>query len=243
MQNKAEYRRLPLDQASNMRDLGGYATPRGITKYHTFLRSDSISELSEEDQQLLLGLGLKRIVDLRRDTEVEENPDPMLNKLDYKNISFSNDGLENIDDAENVVKSYEGVSLPHYYVDLIKNKQDALVGIFSFLSKPGMTLFHCTAGKDRTGVIAALLLDLVGVSRSDIISDYSLSGIYILEQSRFNRFVTEGKVPEILTSKPHYIDHLLQYVKENYISTSNMLLEFGLSQAEINQIKQKLVKE
>jgi len=163
-------RRLPLAQASNFRDLGGYVTKDGRTvRWGKAFRSGAMPLLTEADQALIGGLGLDAVVDLRSQEERELTSDTIDDKTGAMFISndyslkrlfsqMSSSGGENM---------YAGME-----VLLVPQLRSLYRRI---MAQEGAVLYHCSAGQDRTGIATALLYDFLGVDRETIVRDYHLS--------------------------------------------------------------------
>lgn len=177
---EASKRLLPLEGGQNFRDLGGYRTADGrIVKWGTIFRSGSMTKLTEADFRYLAGKGLKTVVDLRSTSERKKEPvawplpgGPQVHQKDYE-IDYSmmaalaKPGLTGAE-ARAVMASF--------YREVPKNFADQYKVIFAELLGGDTPLaFNCSAGKDRTGVAAALLLSVLGVPRETVIADYLLS--------------------------------------------------------------------
>ena len=169
-------RLLPLAGASNFRDLGGYPiTGGGFTCWGRLFRSDTLHELTEGDVALLRQMGLKSVIDLRTATEVDLSGRGLLGTgtTDYLHLSvIDEDGGE----ARGVPAPVDG-SLANRYLWYLDIGRDALRHALTLIGDASMhpLVFHCAAGKDRTGVLAALILDIAGVDRQAIIEDYLLT--------------------------------------------------------------------
>src|SRR5699024_2564191 len=105
-------------------------------------------------------------------------------------------------------------------------------------------LFHCAAGKDRTGIIAMLLLGLVGVGRADIITNYMMTEIYISENPSMRNF--SDKIPytvpgELLQSKPEFLNPTIDFIHDEYASYEQYLLSLGLTKDLLTQVKNNFV--
>ena len=172
---------ISLEKMQNLRDLGGETGHGGRKVISSKLyRAGRPADASERDLFALGALGIDLLIDLRTPDETVSAPDPAI------------DGVRNIllPVSRNPVKGediYSSDSLPVrekmklMYRDIIlgdvssKAIADVLEAVLGNAS--GITLFHCTAGKDRTGIVCALIYELLGVSREDIIKDYMLTNI------------------------------------------------------------------
>lgn len=228
------YKRYPLESLSNFRDLGGYPTKNGgITKYGVFFRSASMSNVSGKDLKVLKEMGIKKIIDLRYHSESREAPDVSLNdpEIDTKNISL----MEPISLDEIEVNSDEvnTATLVRMYIKIIERCGKQIAKVIDELAKEpaGGTLFHCVTGKDRTGIIAMLLLSIAGVDDSDIIADYEISHIYI---KRFTFNITGS----------NYINmqELIRYINNKYSSAIEYLFKLGVKEDTIDILRRRFVE-
>jgi protein-tyrosine phosphatase len=163
-----------LDGAFNFRDLGGYATRQGARlRWGSLYRSDALQHLSARDVEVLAGLGVNRVIDLRAPDEIAAVGRGVLTdgSFGYLNApvlpSISGEAL-GAPPGDDVGGRYL------WYLDI---GRQALVDAIEALAEPdrGAVVFHCAAGKDRTGVLAALVLALLDVGYDDIVADYALT--------------------------------------------------------------------
>ncbi len=190
-------RLVALDGAFNFRDLGGYPTTDGrMIRWGRLFRSDTLHELSEADVLRLRGMGLATVIDLRRVVEVERTGRGPLSDegVQYRHYSVVGEGSDRAPPD-----TQEALALRYlWYLDV---GRDALVSTLTMVGNPDCQplVFHCTAGKDRTGVVAALVLELLGIERSVIAADYALTASRMdLILSRLRRQSdAEARVAEI----------------------------------------------
>jgi len=178
-----DYRKINLEGTHNTRELGGYITEEGKSlKWGVLYRSDKLSELSQADQDYLVALGIKNIVDFRSAQEKEEEPDKIPNGINYIELPIEADGairprveaiLRGEDDTD------PGDLLVNANKDFVlKYKEEYKRFLLALAEKNEPTLFHCTAGKDRAGYAAAITLLTVGVPVDVVIEDYLKTNIY-----------------------------------------------------------------
>jgi len=174
----AEVRRIELEGAQNFRDLGGYPTADGgRTRWGRVYRADGLHRLTEADLLRYDTLGIGTVFDLRRDDERQRDPDPVASR----HVSLvSRAPNEEQGEIEPPQLTEEGERfLYDVYVGILANAAAELGEILGTIAtSDAPVLFHCTAGKDRTGVTAALLLEIVGVDRGVILDDYELSALW-----------------------------------------------------------------
>ena len=250
---------LQLEQAINVRDLGGYETNDGkVTRWGLLYRGDQLSKLVEEDIDILERIGLTSIVDYRSKHECTLNPNKVIGTVkqvffcDPKS-SFSEAAAKAIDlhsENVNLVKGLENGEVEEKYIngkgdkviesycDLVTSEyaQDAYGRFLKVCANPDHAplLFHCRGGKDRTGFGAMLLLMLLGVKREQIVKDYVTTGIIrtARNQLKYDQYAA-------LTSNQDYLDYLMSLIetRSEYIEASmNRIVElFGTVEEYMNQ--------
>lgn len=169
-------RKLRVRSGFNIRELGGYDTPDGPTRYHRFLRAGGTRSLTEDDLGLLRDWGVSRVVDLR---SFGESPQLTCRFAKQDWVEWSNVPLYEYDlsaPAMQPVREIGGYFVSGYLRMLSSNISMRRLFAFVAEAEPNeCVLFHCAAGMDRTGVVSMLLLGLAGASRHDIVADYAYS--------------------------------------------------------------------
>lgn len=236
--------RLPLEKAYNVRELGGYPTTGGhTTAYQQLLRADDLHELTEKDQVYMKQYGVKTIIDLRGASELAVAPNPFAidEDMEYINIPLIQEDVGAPHMAEQLQLA-DDEFLSNMYVSLLQRSTAEVKAVFEIIAKSeGVTVFHCSAGKDRTGVIAMLLLGLVNVERSDLIANYMVTEVYLRE--KLASFTLDNGMPaSLLQSQPAFIESAIDYIIENYHSFRNYLLHIGIAEETLNAIEQKLLQ-
>ena len=172
-------RRILLCGMEKLRDLGGYPLAgRGserFTRWGSLYRGDLPKQVTQADRQRLRELGITTVVDLRSAEEIERKPDPLAQEpgIRYLHCPLAGDGRVPAPDE-----------VPLSYMEMADGTGQMAGALQAIAEAPQAVLFHCTAGKDRTGVVAALLLWLAGVSEEDILADYIVSGPYLQQMLR-----------------------------------------------------------
>ena len=181
-------RLLPLVGACNFRDLGGYATlDGGLTRWGQLFRSDTLHELTEADLEVLRGIGLASIIDLRTAAEIGRTGRGVLGG---EPIAYLHASVLQEEAAESAaIPAPSGDDPAERYLWYLEVGGEALAEALRMVADPKNypLVFHCAAGKDRTGVLAALILDIAGVERSVIVDDYAITATrmeLILERLR-----------------------------------------------------------
>ncbi len=175
----ATERTLAWDGCVNVRDLGGHETDAGPTPFGALVRADSVRKLTEDGWRALVDYGIARIVDLRLHEELEADPPADL-PVEVVHVSLLGDGRaddwEEIDRIAAAAPDAAGATAAVYLEFLERFRVQFAGAIRAVAEAPaGGVLVHCHGGKDRTGLIVALLLRLAGVSIEEIAADYALS--------------------------------------------------------------------
>jgi hypothetical protein len=170
-------RHLTWDGCINVRDLGGLSTCDGrVTRWGAVVRSDTPSKLTAAGWSALYAHGIRTIISLRSYGQAEDVPDTAPRPSDLTTVQVA---VEDLADAE-FVQRWVVSDLwctPLYYRDALERWPERHVAAVTAVARarPGGVLIHCGRGNDRTGIIAMLLLALVGVAPDDIVADYELS--------------------------------------------------------------------
>ncbi len=170
-------RLVALEAVHNFRDLGGYATTDGrTTKWRTLFRADGLYRLTPGDIEVLEPLGLKTVIDLRSDAELDERG---RFPVDVHPVVFHHLPIVDATWADLERPKYERDEdfLIWAYQEMLTVGAPRFALAFDALAETDAlpAVFHCAAGKDRTGLLAALLLGALGVSHDDIVADYVLT--------------------------------------------------------------------
>ncbi len=235
---------LKLEKAYNIRHLGGYKASNGnITKDAIFLRADSLSFLSQNDIDTLINFGLGSVIDLRSAKEIEDHPNKLSNYqgINYINIPLMVTEGDISQDLTKVVMKDPKQAMPQFYVGILGKSKHLIKKLFEFIEQnlDKTILFHCTAGKDRTGITAMLLLGLCDIDKEQIIDNY----VVTFENNTKNPnylHVAENHPIEILRSDKEYIEAAIDYIEEYYGSYYEYLLSTGLSKNTLDTIKNKM---
>ncbi len=238
--------RLGLEGCLNFRDIGGYDTIDGKNVVSgKIYRADSLAKLTEKDIDALKSLGINVVIDLRysNETENEINPLNNLDGFEYYNVSLL-DGV-----FSNDLKGGFPPSLEEMYIQLVDEAKDLLIEVLRIIIKSSdkKIVYHCTAGKDRTGVITVLLLLLAGVSKEEIINDYSLTYGYIkdsVEKMIENAVKTGIVLPRFLfKSDRESMIEFLDYFTKKYGDVEKYLLQVSMKKEEILELKNILIEK
>lgn len=238
---KRNWIRLPLAGACNVRELGGLpAMNGGQTQWHRFLRSDHLMELTEDDIRMLVGYGVRTVIDLRSGAEAEKEPDHpgLLGQVDYFSIPFLE---EDLSPAGQAFAAERLSNLSNLYLGLLKRKA-VIKELFECIAgaRDGCVLFHCAVGKDRTGVLALLLLMLAGADRQDCVTNYIQSFTNLTRKEEF-RQIKESEYYHLVRSDAEYIEAAYEYVSNFAGGIDGFLSDCQISVECIAKVRSRIL--
>lgn len=231
--SELDKRVLPYKSSVNMRDIGGYTNNEGKQiKWHKIYRGEELNHLSKEDFEKFSKLGITHIFDLRNSSVARKYRGPIPEGAKYTNVPVM-DGIKEISlkpDYPNVVDQF----MRDIYVDLVKLRGNMFAEVLRTLrDEPDAVIYvHCTNGKDRTGLMIALIELLAGVTEDQVISDYTLSNLKVNKAFKVfdNELVKEiGKKSGRLLYgtigvDPDWLRLQLRYINENFDGIDDYLL-------------------
>lgn len=242
MRQGARSGKLDIPGAYNLRELGGYPARNGRTLYRRFLRSGSLKDLSSAGNRQLFDYGVRRILDLRGKDEVEADPDALAR---HRGVEFRNVVLYDFDMSDPKLDrgDDEGGYLADGYFTMLANR-GAICEIFDFLSATQdnrCLLFHCSAGMDRTGVVAMLILGLAGVSRDLIVADYAYSFGTIAEVNAAVFGGRTGSAQSALALRIRSIEFTYDRLVGAYGTVRDYLLACGVPASQLDATERHLL--
>jgi protein-tyrosine phosphatase len=238
-------RHVPFELAWNFRDLGGYTTADGhVTKWRTMFRADGVHRLTVDD---LAPLGIKTVVDLRTPLELEERGRFDHDDVDYHHLPV----MEATWERESIdVSGPPERFLANRYLEMLESGRETIPVALRLLADPAAVplVFHCAAGKDRTGVVAALTLSLLGVPDETIVQDYALSTnateklIAWLKVEYPDKIVEIESQPTAFMSSPAEAMHLfLADLRERHGSVERYAESVGVAPDTITALRANLL--
>ena len=238
-------RHIALEGSVNFRDLGGYATVDGQhTRWGVLFRADGLGELTGADLGIMGELGIRTVIDLRSDHEVGQNRfDTTAHPVAFFHIPFI-DELPNADEWDR-----KPGLLGSQYKAMLDDATDQIAAALAALVATDATpaVFHCTAGKDRTGLLAALVLSLVGVPEETVVADYALSGA-AMERLRAKLILKypDGRdviadLDEVFSADPSNMVALLAHLRDRYGSITDYAAKIGVADDVIDRLRTLLL--
>jgi protein-tyrosine phosphatase len=250
--NNQQERRLSFSGAKNFRDLGGYQAADGRTvRWGLLYRSDSLHKLTGADLRYLSTLHLDRIIDFRstyeKNLEPDRIPEELKPRLVHIPILDSSTGLfqHSRDEFVKIIPAIDAAEfMVNTNIELVTRFAGEMRQFIDILlsSNGGSVLFHCAAGKDRTGFAAALFLRLMGVPQDVVLDDYLLTNQYFLSSYRWTLRVlrlVRGRrfaksVREFMIAEPAYLGSAFKVIDETYGSFERYVSDgLGLTSTDI----------
>jgi len=237
-------RRIELEGITNFRDLGGYQSQSGgAVKWRTIFRSDTLSSLTDADVETVCGLGVSVAVDLRYGDERTLEPSRFLGHDDVEVLEM---GLDERPDAS-FVDSFDPTTdagdmarawlLGNYrqYPFLYAAAYRTMI---ERLTAGARLVVHCTAGKDRAGTAAAMMLTALGVSRETVFEDYLLTNQYWDRGSRVRPDMDAGVVASVFSAREEYLSGAFSSIEERCGTVEAYLAEVvGIDAAALNAFR------
>lgn len=248
-------RKLDWPDCRNTRDLGGLPARRGVTRSGVVIRSDNVASLTLAGRRAMIDYGITTVIDLRSESEVTGSPGPPFSDFQSTSplspLGRSADSnvvaylhLPLVDDATAPVLS-AAPAMPERYVLMVDRRQAALGTIFAAIAgAEGPVLFHCFAGKDRTGLVAAMMLSLAGVEPEAIGADYAETDAQLA--ARYEEWLAKA-APERLEAMrnelrcpPDWMLGTLEHVEQRWGGVPAYLEAAGVTPAAIDRLSAKL---
>ncbi|MCQ2592624.1 MAG: tyrosine-protein phosphatase [Treponema sp.] len=252
---------IKLKHIKNFRDLGGVQTTDGKTvKSHMLFRGTTLTKLTKKDVAKLKDENkLATVIDLRTKKETIEIPNEIIDGVQYLHMPILEEAMIGVSHEKKVhsIRSLELMpKMEEMYVRMVTDQYldhlvDALRTILTFPMERYAVVFHCSAGKDRTGILAALILAFLGVDKETIIQDYLVSNKFNAMKARFvylgclalkrsHKFAK--KVKYSLLAKRIFIESALNTLEENFGTLDNFFkLRLNFSEKEVEEIRNKFL--
>jgi protein-tyrosine phosphatase len=245
----ANERHVDFEACFNFRDLGGYGTADGRTvAWGRLYRSDMFHRMTEADRTRLRELGLRTVIDLRSTNEVER-----WGRFDHHEVDYHHHPL--FEEGATALPPISGPDHPEpvnpaaMYLLFADEGAASLARAFTVLAEGDHpAVFHCAAGKDRTGVLAALLLVALGVPEDDVVDDYQLTELAAVRQAEWLARHEPETVAEmermpawIRASRPYVMRAFLAGLGDAHGSPGGYLSDIGVEPAVITTLRNRLL--
>ena len=240
----------------NLRDLGGHPSSfGGVTRSGVVFRADGLHRTDSTGADIVAGLGIRGLIDLRTVDERTEDGVFGHGAVTCSHIPL----IERTWLWDEEFTGKEGDLLLAGYLRIVTENRDRLVETLEAIAAAEQpTVFHCTAGKDRTGVVAALLLGLAGVDDASIVADYALSEPAMVEMRRWyelnstadqvsfedrmrERGIDPNLAMRLIHAKPETMQAFLAHVRSEAGTMQNFVAQLGLSAATAARLRARLV--
>ncbi|MHB8612489.1 MAG: tyrosine-protein phosphatase [Candidatus Dormibacteraceae bacterium] len=249
-------RRLNWPDCRNTRDLGGLPLAAGgITRMGVLVRSDNLAGLTAAGRRAMIDYGVTIVIDLRAESEVRGAPGPPFSAFRTTTSLPPSEpevkdgipvylNLPLVDDEIAFVLN-EAPTMPDRYKVMIDRRQTALGKIFNAIAQAdGPLLFHCFAGKDRTGLVAAMILSLAGVEPDAIGADYAETDAQLA--TRYTEWLAKASSDRLeemraeLRCPPDWMLSTLEHVEKTWGGVDSYLEAAGVPPANIDRLRAKL---
>lgn len=239
-------RSIPLESAVNFRDIGGYAAGSWRTRWGVVFRADNLSSTTPADQMTIRALGIATVIDLRTASEVDEGRFP----TEKIPVAFHHLPLLGEMPDPDRFKAAPGM-LGVQYQEIAQDAATQIGQALRILASPRSSLpavIHCAAGKDRTGVLVAILLELLGVDDDVIAADYAMSApaMDAVRRSLVERYPERREIVEsaneLFSAKPSNITRLLGGLRDRYGSVASYAAGAGAGPEVVLGLRQRLLE-
>jgi protein-tyrosine phosphatase len=208
------------------------------------VRSDNLRSLNTAGQEAMVAYGVTTVIDLRSESEVATSPSPFATPEPPAVQGPAYAHLPLIDDAT-MLKLAEASNMYERYLMMLEHRQAAFAGIFSTLaSSEGTVVFHCFAGKDRTGMVAAMSLALAGVDVDSIAADYAETDSQMA--TRYEEWLAAAAPEQLedmrddLRCPPERIVGVLEHLDKRWGGVEGYLEAAGMPANDISNLRSKL---
>lgn len=241
--------RLPLAVAVNTRELGGYPTKDGgSTKYHRFIRSGVLSFSPPEELEFLYKYGVRCQIDLRGQTEHEGDPDPKVGPdVEMHHFPLYEVNLADLSEVDLHAVYGGDPTICEVYREILDKSKENIGRVFKTMAAApdGVILFYCTVGKDRTGIIAFLLLMLAGCDEYDCIVNYMPSATNLRRWPIIREMWADPSYSDNrrgnLDSSFDSGEFLYHVIEDELGGVENYLKSAGVTAEELEAVRQRLV--
>lgn len=245
--------RIEIPETFNVRDIGGWTGADGRrVRTGALYRADGLGRLTGESIAMMREMRIVEVIDLREERESANIPD----RLDglgaaYLHMPMLGNRYYPLNPADARPLNLPDRTLPTLYAAMIDHFGDRFVAVLSHLAseRDGAAVFHCSAGKDRTGLVAAFLLTLLGVDRDDVIADYAATERFLgadFLAAITGHFASAGISADLATTAtaapPEFMDGALAKVEREHGGVEAYLRSHGLADAAVERLRAALLE-
>jgi protein-tyrosine phosphatase len=239
---------------ANLRDLGGIPVRGGRVRPGLVFRSDDVALVDEPGALALVASGVSLVIDLRSPGEAVRTGRGVLSghPVDYLHLPLTAD----VSDPTALVALFSGSDDPErtmgaWYAQLLEERSAEIVqGLRAIADNPGGSLFHCAAGKDRTGIFAAVLLTVLGAEEPSIVADYARTAAVIEAiMARFAGHQTQAAAEDwkqlpaaLMGASPATMASMLETTRTAHGSVAALLATGGCDEALAGRLRDRLVE-
>jgi len=247
-----EGRHVPLEAVHNFRDLGGYPTADGrTTRWRTLYRADGLHRLTAADIDALRSIGLTTVIDLRTVDELTE-----WGRFPLEHHPAEYHHLPILDEVwgpgePNWAGADAGEVLLHLYLEMFRQGEQEIASVLAILAEPAAypVVYHCAAGKDRTGIVTAVILGILGVPDEVIAADYALSEPAMdrmeawYRRNHPDRIDQMAQAPQAFrAARPATMEALLHLVEQRHGSMRGYARSIGVSERTLDALAVNLLE-
>jgi protein-tyrosine phosphatase len=229
----------------NLRELGGLPLQSGdTTRMRSLLRADTLDRLSEEGMLSLADYGLRTIIDLRWPEEVRTGEYGLL----LAGLPVQRRHISLLKSSEAEWRQFRLTNEPKAQLNCVALAHTApqMLQIMRAIAHApeGVVLFHCHSGKDRTGLVSTLLLELAGVELDAMVHDYTVSEDLLRDGYLADRAdLSQDEIQQRLHCPPQQVTNTLSYLTTHHAGVEGYLQFLGLTLQEIHLIRSRLVED
>ena len=243
-------RLVPLKAVHNFRDIGGYLGEAGLSlKKSTLYRADGLYRLTGGDLEVVRALGIQTVIDLRSDEELinvgtfpREIYEVQFHHVPIIDTTWQHSDVPDFDDDIDF--------LIWAYTQMLSEGATRFREAFNIISdNPRMPLvFHCAVGKDRTGLLAMLLLGVLGVDDDVIVADYALSGPAMLRMMEWAKTEYPDLETRMMASPKHFLSanplamsQLIKMLRDEHQDFNGIAMSLGITETSIELLKSEML--
>ena len=236
-------RGIELDTAENVRDLGGYTNQSGQqTRWRAFVRAGDMNVMSASDQEALIDYGVTTVIDLRMQKEIDVSPNVFTNsaEVDFRIHDFWGTRFDDYRSADKTAPPHKKLS--DLYCAGLNKSGFIMADIMATFAEDDQSgyAFHCRSGKDRTGLVAAMLLSIADVDEDTICADYALTAEYLAHEA-INPIEANRPGAWQLGCEAETMHLTLAFLDAEFGGAVSYLGAQGVSDQALDTIKQKIL--